>query len=85
MWKVYILKCQRTGLLYSGITQNLERRVKEHNAGKSKFTSGHVPWKLIYQEACSSNEEARTREKYLKSAAGKKFLIKKLSEGSLPD
>jgi putative endonuclease len=67
------------------MSQNIERRVAEHNAGKSKFTSGHMPWKLVYYEVFQTSKEARSKEKYFKSAAGKKALHKILSAGSLPD
>jgi putative endonuclease len=60
------------------MTEDLERRLKEHNAGKSKFTSGHRPWELIYFEEAETAPEARIREKYLKSAAGKRFLLKNI-------
>ncbi|MGC4021118.1 MAG: GIY-YIG nuclease family protein [Cyclobacteriaceae bacterium] len=56
------------------MTQNISRRLDEHNAGKSKFTSGHLPWKIIYSEEFATSTEARVREKYLKSASGKKYI-----------
>ncbi|HYC87062.1 MAG TPA: GIY-YIG nuclease family protein [Chryseosolibacter sp.] len=86
MWYVYVLVSLTSGKLYVGITQHLERRIHEHNDGKSKFTSGHMPWRLIYFEELPDTQSARDREKYLKSAAGKRFLKKFLgSAGSLPD
>ncbi len=66
------------------MTQDIDRRLSEHNKGKSKFTSSHTPWKLIYQEDSGDSIAARSREKYFKSAAGKRFL-KALLAGSLPD
>ena len=50
---------------------DLERRLKEHNAGKSKFTKAYLPWKFIYTEFIGERNEARAREKYLKSGVGK--------------
>jgi len=44
------LKSLSSGLLYVGITEDFDRRFKEHNSGKSKFTSGHIPWILIFKE-----------------------------------
>jgi putative endonuclease len=86
MWYVYALKSLTSGKLYIGMTQNIERRLAEHNAGKSKFTSGHTPWILVYSENVNDTTAARTREKYLKSAAGKRFLKLHLKDaGSLPD
>ncbi len=53
-------------------------RLKEHNSGKNRFTKGHLPWKIIYTEIHPDWVTARAREKYLKSAAGKKWLTKQL-------
>jgi putative endonuclease len=75
---VYVLESGTSGLWYVGFTESLERRLLEHNSGKSKFTSGHLPWKLIYSEVIEGREEARKREKYLKSAAGKRYIAKQL-------
>ena len=75
-WKVYVLKSQKNGTRYVGISENVERRLAEHNAGKSKFTSGHTPWELFYVEEAESSISARAREKYLKSSAGRRFLNK---------
>jgi predicted GIY-YIG superfamily endonuclease len=75
-WKVYVIKSQKNGIRYVGMSQDVARRLEEHNAGKSKFTSGHTPWDLVYEEEAETSIEARAREKYLKSAAGKRYLDK---------
>ncbi|MEI6508227.1 MAG: GIY-YIG nuclease family protein [Bacteroidota bacterium] len=75
-FNVYVLQSEKSGILYTGFTENLNRRIHEHNTGKSKFTSGHMPWKIIYTEVVDNRLEARKREKYLKSATGKRFLKK---------
>lgn len=85
MWIVYVLRSKRSGKRYIGMTQDVALRLAQHNSGKSKFTSGHMPWELIYQETYSSSIEARSREKYLKSSQGRRFLDKELDAGSLPD
>jgi len=77
---VYILKSLLVEKTYVGSTNNLARRLAEHNADKSTFTKTFVPWELIYQEECNSLQSARKREKYFKTAAGRKVL-KKLFEG----
>ena len=62
-------------------------RLKEHNAGKNRFTKGHRPWKTIYPEDHADWGVARIREKYLKTNSGKIWLAKHLSSGdtgSLP-
>jgi len=74
MYYVYLLKSLSSEKTYVGMTNEISRRIKEHNRGKSKFTSRYMPWKLIYSEEMNTREEARKREKYFKSAAGRKFL-----------
>ncbi|MBD3637774.1 MAG: GIY-YIG nuclease family protein [Crocinitomicaceae bacterium] len=74
MYTVYALKSLVDGRIYVGFTQNLDNRIKEHNAGKTRSTKGYRPWKIIYTELYTSRTQARDREKYLKSGAGKEFL-----------
>ena len=71
---VYALLSEKTNEIYVGMTIHLDQRVKEHNSGKSKFTKGRMPWKLVYSEICNGRLEARKRELYLKSGIGKEFL-----------
>ncbi len=87
MWYVYILKSQVDGFIYRGMSENPESRLNDHNRGKVKSTKPHRPYYKIYVEKCKNREEARKREKYLKSAAGRRFIKKYLrdSRGSLPD
>jgi putative endonuclease len=61
------------------MTADIETRLEQHNAGRTKSTKSKAPWKVIYTETFNSSDEARTREKYLKSAAGRRFLKKQLS------
>ena len=83
MYCVYILKSEIKEKTYVGFTNNLERRIKEHNSGKSKFTSKYIPWRVIYKEKFVTLAEARARELYLKSAAGRKFR-KKIVNDNMP-
>jgi len=68
---LYSLKDKRT---YVGSTDNLERRFFEHKAGLVKSTKNRLPVKLIYFEKFSSIDQARKREHYYKSCAGRKKL-----------
>ena len=78
---VYVLRSKANGgKFYAGLTENVERRLNEHNSGRSKFTSAYIPWKVVHIESFSTRTEARTREKYFKIGAGRKF-IKKLMLG----
>ena len=65
-------------LWYTGCTNNLRRRIKEHNEGKVQITKNRKPFKLIYYEACLNKEDAYQREKYLKTGMGKKYLRNRL-------
>jgi putative endonuclease len=87
MWYVYILQSKVDGFIYRGMSENPESRLKDHNRGKVKSTKPHRPYSTIYIESCKSREEARKREKYLKSATGRRFIKKIIdsSKGSLPD
>ena len=48
MYFAYVLKSQKTKSLYKGQTDNLEKRLKEHNNGKVKSTKAFTPWKIVY-------------------------------------
>jgi putative endonuclease len=74
---IYALKSSFDNRIYVGFTENLKRRIKEHNQGKTKSTKGFRPWVLIYQETVETRIEARKREKYLKGGSGKEFLKNK--------
>ena len=78
MFYTYILKCITDGSLYKGHTKDLENRLKEHNSSKSDYTSRKGTWNIIYFEEFLTLKEAIKREKYFKSAAGRRF-IKKLN------
>ena len=71
---VYAIRSLLDGRIYVGMTTDLERRIKEHNAGKTFSTRPYIPWEIIYKETCLNRFEARKREKYLKGGSGKEFL-----------
>ena len=70
----YAIQSERDGRIYVGMSVNIDVRLKEHNAGKTRSTKGFIPWKLIYKEGFATRPEARKREIYLKSGIGKEFL-----------
>ena len=74
MYYVYVLYSQKLNKRYIGSTKDINRRIKEHNFGKSNFTAAGIPWNLIYKESFPTNNEARKRELFLKSGIGRKFL-----------
>lgn len=66
-WFLYILEC-RDGSLYTGVTNNLDRRFKMHQGGRaSRFTRTRLPVKLRYHEPCGSRTQALVRECAVKS------------------
>jgi len=66
MYYVYVLQSEKDKNFYVGKTNNLHRRLTEHNGGKSHYTKCLAPLKLIYYEAYNSEIDARERENKLK-------------------
>ena len=64
MYYVYILQSLRDNKLYSGYSDNLKRRLEEHNKGKVESTKWRKPFVLIYYEAYQQQQDATAREKY---------------------
>lgn len=78
MYYTYIIESQKSKYWYTGSTNDLRKRFSQHNNGQSTWTRSRGPWKLIYYEACLNDEDARAREKYLKSGMGKRYLKNRL-------
>jgi putative endonuclease len=77
IYHVYVLT-DENGKLYKGLTNNLERRIKEHRRGKTKTTKRMKNIVLAYHEKYDNFLEARKRELYFKTAAGRRFIKTKL-------
>ena len=87
MVTVYVIESLSDATWYTGMAINAAQRLQDHNCGKNRFTKGHMPWKIIFTEEFPDWETARIKEKYLKSAAGKIWLKKRIhggDTGSLP-
>lgn len=80
MFYVYCLESEKCDELYFGYTNDLKRRVKEHNQKLNFSTKRYVPWKLIYYEACLNEEDAKRREKYLKTSQGRRMIKIRIKE-----
>ncbi|MFA5413793.1 MAG: GIY-YIG nuclease family protein [Patescibacteria group bacterium] len=80
MFYNYILQSTKNGKLYYGYTNDLEKRFSEHNKGLNRSTRPFAPWKLIYYEACLNIEDAKRRERYLKTTQGQRLLKRRLKE-----
>jgi len=74
MITVYAVISEVNSEIYVGIAKDPDIRLKEHNAGKNRFTKGLRPWRTLYREQQPNWLTARNREKYLKSGVGKEFL-----------
>lgn len=69
---VYILWSEDIQRYYIGVTENLERRVREHNQGNSKYTKRGIPWKLVWTTQKASKSEAIILERKLKNLKSSK-------------
>ena len=67
---------------YTGHTNNLERRLREHQTGKSPYTRKYKFNKLLYSKACNTRADAMKWEKFLKSGKGREWLKQKFAEQS---
>jgi len=71
---VYVLESSADNKLYIGYSNNLVRRIEEHKNGLSLATKFRRPFKLIYFEGCTNEQDARRREHYFKTTQGRRFL-----------
>jgi len=78
---IYLLKSEKTGTFYTGVTNDLGRRVEEHNKGEVYYTKYRQPYRLIYFEACLDKSDAYRRERYLKTGMGKRYIKNRLKGG----
>ncbi len=78
MYYTYVLRSLKNQRLYTGYTNDLRKRLKEHNDKLSTYTKSRGPYELIYYEACIDEEDARARELYLKTGKGKRYLKSRL-------
>jgi putative endonuclease len=81
MYYVYIIQSQLDNSFYIGFSTNVEARLKEHNFGKTNYTSKKRPWRLVYTEEFKNKTDALKRELFLKRQKNKEFyqsLIKKM-------
>jgi putative endonuclease len=78
MYYTYVLQSEKDDKFYVGFTKDLKLRFDRHNKGLVESTKDRRPFRLIYYEACLSQDDAIKREKYLKSFHGKMFIKKRL-------
>ncbi|MFC1496125.1 GIY-YIG nuclease family protein [Candidatus Margulisiibacteriota bacterium] len=76
MHYLYILQSKKTGRYYVGVTNNVQRRLKEHNSGTVKSTGYYRPWVLKKTEEYSNIKEAYRRERFIKAKHSRKIIEK---------
>ncbi len=77
--QVYILYSDTLGKYYVGHTNDMDRRLHEHNSGQTKFTRSGNPWKLIKTIECSTRQEAVRIELKIKKRGIRRYLEDELS------
>lgn len=83
MFYCYILLSSKSHIFYFGSTNDLKNRLKLHNSGEVKSTKSHLPWKLVWYGAFTTEKEARDFEQYFKNGSGKAFAYKRLVSEAL--
>jgi len=71
---VYVLQSKSDQNFYTGVTENLRQRLRDHNYGRVDSTKDRRPLRLIYFEGCLTKKDATKREEYLKTAWGKRYI-----------
>jgi len=80
MFFVYFLKSEKNDDVYIGSTENIERRLALHNAGKVRSTKPCRPWRLLGSEIYATRKEAVQRERFLKTHQQRELLKKRFEE-----
>jgi putative endonuclease len=70
----YVLRSNKDRFFYTGYTEDLEKRFEEHNKGLVQSTKHRIPFEIVYYEICFNKNDALHREKYLKTAYGKRYI-----------
>ncbi|MBI3765122.1 MAG: GIY-YIG nuclease family protein [Ignavibacteriales bacterium] len=83
-WYVYILRSLKKEFTYIGSTNNLERRLSEHNEGFVQSTKAYTPFKIVAYVAVETEKKARDLEKYFKTGSGKAILSKRILTDEAP-
>ena len=79
MFYVYVLENRKKDR-YFGSTNDIKRRVQEHNSGQNQSTKSGKPWKVIFYEAFVIESDAKRREKYLKTSTGRRMFSRMIKD-----
>ncbi|HKJ45374.1 MAG TPA: GIY-YIG nuclease family protein [Balneolales bacterium] len=74
MWFLYILYSSKRDTFYIGSTNDLQRRLNEHNNHHTPSTRGGEPWELVYQEDFENKSDARKRERAIKAKKSRSYI-----------
>lgn len=78
IYYIYVIRCCKDEKWYTGYTEDLRKRFKEHSDNRVRSTKNRGPFILIYTEGCLNREDALARERYLKSGMGNRYLKNRL-------
>ena len=76
MHYVYMLHSDRLGKYYVGRTENISKRLEDHNAGRSTYTKRGRPWALVYEESFEEKADAVAREKEIEKRKSRRYIEK---------
>src|SRR5258706_13576089 len=76
MYAVYVLKSRNFPKSYVGITQDLNKRIVQHNSGKSSYTRKYMPWDVVHVEYLDNRVDCRKKEVFYKTLKGRRILKK---------
>ena len=87
MYFIYILKSLKNNKYYIGYSSDINRRLVEHNNGKSKYSKLYRPWVIYYFERFETEKEAMSRERQIKSWKSRKMIekLKLMKIGTTPE
>ena len=85
MYTIYILQSSISGRYYIGHTDEMSRRLTEHNLGMAKYTRREKPWKLMYVENYATRSAAMKREMEIKRKKSRKYIERLIEVGEYPD
>jgi len=80
---VYILQSEKNAKYYIGSTNDLNRRLSEHNSGQTKSLMNLLPMKLVFSKACNIKGEARRIERHLKKLKSRVIVQRIVAEGRI--
>ncbi len=83
MFYTYVLKSNKDKKLYIGFTNDLKKRIAEHNIGKVSATAKRKPMKIVYYESCANKMDAIDRERQLKTGYGRAYLKRRLKNAEV--